>query len=172
MIENLKLLYFEYGGIKTVLRSGYFRCAMLATLLALFGGVDAEWSSITIAVMPSITGFTIAAFALIFAVLGPEQIKLLAPRAKDGKSPLLGIASAIAHAVIVQASSLILASLYGLSNFDSMRKYDLNCLNINIIVDFISKIISSIGIFITFYGIFLVMASVLFVFRMAMIIWK
>lgn len=171
MLENLGLLYREYGGIWSALRSGYLRCAVLGTFIAAFGKIDFEWSDVTTSVMPSITGFTIAAFALIFAVLSPEQIKLLYPSENDEKSPLLGIMSSIVHAVVVQALSLILASMVKFTDWSGTFIYKIiisfPCLN-NIIC-FLHKTIAVLGIFLTIYGLILVLAAVLSIFRMSSI---
>lgn len=174
MFENLRLLYHEYGGIPAALRSGYFWCAIIGTVISVHGGAYSDWTSVTTSVMPSITGFTIAAFALVFAVLGPEQIKRLSPRGPDGKSPLLGIMSSIAHAVVIQATSLIFASIIKLSSWtDTMLSNwvsNFPCLQST--VNYVPFVFASLGIFLTLYGLLLVLASVLSIFRMSSIIWR
>jgi len=74
MFENLQKLYRNYGGIKAVMTSWYFWVAAFLSVLSYEAIFDFSWVGITLSVLPSLTGFTIAAFAIIFAILDAEVI--------------------------------------------------------------------------------------------------
>ena len=77
MFENLRRLYRHYGGIAAVLTSWYFWVAAFLSALSYESIFDFAWVDMALSVMPSLTGFTIAAFAIIFAILDAELLKKL-----------------------------------------------------------------------------------------------
>lgn len=173
MIENLRILYKSHGGIASAAKSFYFWLAVLLCIICLPSIVSGDWSKITTAVMPSITGFTIAAFALLFAIIDPKSMKILSASDANKSSPLLRIAGSVAHAVVVQISSLILAS----AHIQSDKNYFNALINNRYYIDLFSKLCESIniafsiaGCFLTFYGLSLVMAVVLSIFRILKLI--
>ena len=57
-----------YGGWRAVFDSGYSYTAIMLTVVSAGLWTQANWWDISIAVLPSMMGFSIAAFALIIAV--------------------------------------------------------------------------------------------------------
>ncbi len=113
MFENLRLLYGQYGGVGSLGKSGYFWMAVALTGLSYESVWDKDWVSVSVGVMPSLTGFTIAAFAIIFAVLDQETLKKLVPLGEDGRSPILRVAAAIGHTVFIQVFSSLSSTFFG-----------------------------------------------------------
>jgi hypothetical protein len=109
MFENLRNLYRHYGGLTAVMTSWYFWVAAFLSALSYKSIFDFGWADLALSVMPSLTGFTIAAFAIIFAILDAELLKKLMLPDGNGHSPISAIASSIGHAVFIQVSALILA---------------------------------------------------------------
>ena len=109
MFENLKKLYEQYGGFKTVVCSWYFWIAVFLSLISYHSVLDFSWTKIALGIIPPLTGFTIAAFAIVFAILGEEKVRKLTVPNEEGVSPISTIAASIGHAVFVQVTALTLA---------------------------------------------------------------
>lgn len=160
LFSGLQLIYRQYGGVGAIFASAYF-WSSAAVALACWRLIRSEgWLPLSFGILPSIAGFSIAAFALIFAVLDRDALSVLAPPSNDlgGRSPILMVAASISHAVIVQILALIFAFLFqskpvpyvlfGLSNSSA------------------NLIWSGIGLMMTLYGIFLVLGATVSVFRL------
>jgi len=171
MIENLRFLYRHYGGVGALISSYYFWFAFAFTFLSFQAIHNGTWTQVALAVLPSLTGFTIAAFAIIFAILDRRKIEILLPF-QDGVSPIVSIAASISHAVGIQIFAILISIIYELNNVDEaiffvnslVGNYELKLL-VEHYFQVGSIIFSFIGMFLTYYGIFLVLAAVLSVFR-------
>ncbi|NRB17708.1 MAG: hypothetical protein HRU33_09130 [Rhodobacteraceae bacterium] len=178
MFENLKKLYKHYGGIKAVINSWYFWVAAFLTALSYDSIFDFSWADITLSVLPSLTGFTIAAFAIIFAILDAELLKKLMVPDGKGHSPISSIASSIGHAVFIQVSALILAiasKTIDLGIITNLVEKILLCQDQSTVIFLISvkwatNFFSGIGLLFTFYGVVLVLAAILSIVRMQLIV--
>lgn len=178
MFENLRKLYGHHGGIKAVIRSGYFWVAIFLSTLSYKSVFDFGWSDMALGVMPSLTGFTVAAFAIIFAILDPRMLKLLMASDEDGRSPIAGIAAAIGHAVFIQVSAIILAiavKFVNLNHFIALVSKEFQfegCFSLIFLgsVYWIKWITSAIGLLFTYYGVLLVLAAILSIVRMQLIV--
>lgn len=178
MFENLRKLYSRYGGIKAIKTSSYFWVSVFLAALSYSSIAGYEWVDKAIGVMPSLTGFTIAAFAIIFAILDPRMLRKLLATDDSGQSPIASIAASIGHAVFIQVSAMIIAISSSL-------------VDISGVVEFVAKLICSIGyspeiflltmewlalsfsaagLFFTYYGVMLVLAAILSIVRMQLIV--
>ncbi|WP_143529901.1 hypothetical protein [Salibaculum halophilum] len=116
MIRGLKRLYSAYGGLNGLIKSGYFWVSFAIWLICVPSGQAWEWTSAAQSVLPSLTGFSIAAFAIVFAVLTPEQ-KIALLRIKDEKDPpLVRLFSSITHATLVQVTAIAIAFISGIAS--------------------------------------------------------
>lgn len=126
MFENIRLLYRFYRAGRGIFLSAYF---LTATVLALIVGVAfgfGPWYEMAHNTLPSLAGFSIAAFAIIFVVLKPEQISvLLKSKSDNDKPPLLSVGSAICHAILVQVFTILLAGI--VMSVDGQAVLDLCC---------------------------------------------
>lgn len=178
MIENVKHLYEAYGGIRAFSRSSYVWIAVILSLLSISTADSAGWVNITLSAMPSLTGFTVAAFALIFVVLDREMLKLLISPSKSGVSPILEVASKICHGVIVQVLAIIMSALYQSVSFSYIFKnvsiFECDVIYSAIIIagEWGRFAISFVGMFLTYYGFLMVVAVILSVFRLLKIVAK
>ena len=160
LISSLKILYKNYGGWKSLLRSEYFYLSLILSGLCWRFAQNDQWSELAKSVLPTLSGFSIAAYAIFFAVLDErtrEVLRAPAPELND-RSPLLILASAISHAVVIQLSGLIMAIVYIAKPFPTLSGHEVEAKNINIAF-------SSIGLFVTMYGIVLILASILAIYR-------
>jgi hypothetical protein len=168
--ENIKLVYQSYGGPMSILCSAYFWCAVFLTALSSRFALEYSWAEKTLNIMPSLAGFSIAAFAIYFAVIDPALQQALLKPAEElgGRSPLLVLASTVVHAVFVQMSAMIYAFVFisnPLTFFASLFDF---CDARLALVDFYhwaSIAASFLGLFISIYGLVLVLGATLSMFR-------
>jgi hypothetical protein len=154
------MLYASYGGVAGLLKSEYFYLSIVLTALCWRLTTSDAWSDIAKSVLPTLSGFSIAAYAIFFAVLDERTRDILrAPESTLGdRSPLLIIASAISHAVVIQIAGLMLAVIFTAKPFPTPFCLIEHSKIVNIVY-------SSVGLFVTIYGIVLILASILSIFR-------
>lgn len=178
MFENLIKLYSHYGGARAVLKSGYFWISLLLAVLSCKSIESRGWADKAVGVLPSLTGFTIAAFAIIFAILSPEMLRRLMAADDYGRSPIAEIAASIGHAVSIQVLALILAvssdlvELTSLSNTMSgwMHSMGYSPEPFILSMHWLSLSVSAAGLFSLYYGVMLVLATILSIVRMQLIV--
>ncbi|SNS45646.1 hypothetical protein [Antarctobacter heliothermus] len=178
MLENLRILYRLYGGPWAVLKSSFFWFAVFFSVLSYTSVQSASWATTTLSSMPSLTGFTIAAFALVFAVLDETQLKKLLPADENGSSPLLRVAGSLAHAVVVQVFAIVLAFCFATADsgptLAALKKL-YSCFQIDFALTeaalgYLATFFSSLGLLLSYYGFVLVIAAILSLFRMLVIV--
>ncbi|MDW9488830.1 hypothetical protein GOC72_28425 [Sinorhizobium medicae] len=158
--ENLRLVYQSYGGFSSLVVSGYFWVAAVTTALCWRTAFNEGWVELAIPVLPTLAGFSIAAYAVFFSVLSEgERAKLQKPSARlNGRAPLLILASSVSHAVFVQISAILVAIIFSAKPFPTPRGYDW-------VAEYVNYALSLFGLFLTVYGIILILAAVLSIFR-------
>lgn len=178
MFENLGKLYNQLGGLGAILKTAYFWVALFFFCASYESIPTYSWAVLTLSVMPSLTGFTIAAFAIIFVILDDKMLETLSVVDDSGRSPMTKIAAAIGFAVLIQVIALVLAmsfktvdlNNYLQINLKEMSKVGYSPEKLVIAVDWIKKITSALGLFCTYYGVMLVLAAILSIFRMQLIV--
>ncbi|WP_333685056.1 hypothetical protein [Pontibaca methylaminivorans] len=178
MLENLRKLYSCYGGIKAIIKSSYFWVLVILAALSYKSITNYEWADKAVSVMPSLTGFTIAAFAIIFAILEPEILRKLTATDGDGHSPIASIAASIGHAVFIQVSAMIIAissklvDITGLIEIvaDWVFSKGYSPIIFLCAMDWLALFFSAAGLFFTYYGVMLVLAAILSIVRMQLIV--
>lgn len=178
MFENLRKLYSHYGGIKAIVKSSYFWISIILASLSYQSISNFEWADKALSVMPSLTGFTIAAFAIIFAILEPEMLRKLMAADGSGRSPIAGIAASIGHAVFIQVSAMVLAISSKLVDLftvigiiaDWFLSKGYSPVIFLRVVDWLELFFSATGLFFTYYGVMLVLAAILSIVRMQLIV--
>ncbi len=157
-IPNIKTLYRSYGGFESLIKSAYFWISLAVSALCWRFVVDERWPDMSKDMLPQLAGFSVAAYALFFAVLDEKTRNALrAPSEKlGGRSPLLILASSISHAVIVQIVSVISALIYSSKPFPSIDPA---------LSEVVNMAAGAGGMFLLAYGIVLVIAAVLSIFK-------
>lgn len=161
LLPNLRHLYFEYGGLLSAVRSGYALVALACSCLAWRHIATEAWASMAVDALPSIIGFSIAAYALLFSLLDTESRKLLrSPSpALNGRSPLMALASAIPHALVIQTLGFLIAVIYQSKPFPTLPNWSTASQLTN-------WAISCVGLFLFLYGIILVLGASLSIFKL------
>lgn len=160
LLENLRAMYRSYGGPKSVLRSAYLWIALVLSAVSWRRIADESWSSAAQAILPNLAGFSIAAFAILFAILDARARRALrAPAEKlGGRSPLLVLASSVTHSVVVQIFALLFAFSFVAKPFPTVPGYE--CAAVVVTLAF-----SAVGLLIFLYAVVLVLATVLTIFK-------
>ncbi|WP_395369464.1 hypothetical protein [Komagataeibacter diospyri] len=160
MIKNLKLLYGAYGGWSSFFASPYPYVSSVLTCASWNSLQDGSWASVTSSIMPSITGFSIASFAIIISVSDERSRRALMIKRRGDYSPLVKLSSSVSHAVIVQTVSLLFSAFFQNAKIIDLHNSDYPC-----ILNFLFYLFSTIGIFFLFYGLLLVVAEILSIFK-------
>ena len=157
--DSLASLYKSHGGWKSILASGYFWLAVVVSVLCWRTIAIGDWTSFAQSALPTLAGFSIAAFAIIFAVLSEGERKALSlpDERLGGRSPFLILTSAIGHAMVVQLFALLYSLIFASKPVPNI----LSCLD----VDKINIAFSAIGFLLVIYGIVLILASVLSIYK-------
>jgi len=160
LFSTLGILYKSYGGFRGLFSSEYFYISLIITCVCWRLTLGDDWSNLAKDVLPTLSGFSIAAYAIFFSVLDEgSRDALRAPASELGdRSPLLMIASGISHAVVVQIIGLMLAIIFSAKPLPVIPCMERFSKTTNIFY-------SSVGLFVTIYGIILILASVFSIFR-------
>lgn len=160
LLKNLYLVYDSYGWGRSFVASGYTWASIAFTGLAWRKATEGNWAETALAVLPTLAGFSIAAYAVYFSVLAEAERKAL--QAPDdtlgGRSPLLVLASSVSHAVFVQVIAILLAIVFQAKPFPTLQGFEQWARVTN-------NVLSFGGLFLTIYGITLILASVFSIFR-------
>ena len=157
--ESLISLYKSHGGWRSILASGYFWLAVVVCVSCWPTVAEGSWTSFAQSALPTLAGFSIAAFAIIFAVLSEEERKALSrpDERLSGRSPFLILTSAIGHAMVTQMLALLYSLIFHAKPFPNMlNSKSAEGINIGL---------SAVGFLLTVYGVVLVLASVLSIYR-------
>lgn len=161
LFKTLQLLYNSYGGWRSFLTSEYTYLS-IALCAASWRMIQSEdWANLSKSILPTLAGFSVAAYAIVFSVLDERsRTLLLAPSQKlGGRSPLLILASSISHAAIIQGSGVIYAIIYSTKPIPTLPGWEKYAIATNVTF-------STIGLFTLLYGMTLIIGSLLSVFRL------
>lgn len=158
--ENLKALYRSHGGPKTLVKSAYFWIAGAISILTWRRATDETWATIAQSILPTLAGFSIASFAILFAILDTRARQALrAPAAQlNNRSPLLVLASSVTHAVLVQVTTLLYSIVFASKPFPVLEGY-------GGVATVLTLIASAFGLLLLLYAVILVIATALTVFK-------
>jgi len=174
MIENLVKLYRVYGGPTAFFRSAYLWTAVFLCFVTRDSLKNGAWAETVLDYMPSLSGFTIAAFAIVLAVFRPQEMRALSGSG-DTASPLSRIAATVTHAVVVQLMAIVLAAASSSASLTAVSEFCVvqTCFeNISSIEESLGQFFSVFGLFLGWYWLLLVLAAVLSLFRIVLIVAK
>jgi hypothetical protein len=108
----IKTYWKDYGGWKDVIQSPILHVSILLSVAAYFSLIILDWRTLTIGMMPTILGFSLAAYAITFSLMGSKMHVALA-RAQDGsgKPLVISVNATFFHNVFIQALALSFAVL-------------------------------------------------------------
>ncbi len=113
LFSTIKQYWTEYGGLGDFLRSPFTHFSFGATTLYGLGYIEVEWREIVIGSLPTVLGFSLAAYTITFTLMGSALHRALT-NAKDpntGLSLIRVVNSTFFHVIVFQALALIYALL-------------------------------------------------------------
>lgn len=160
-----RLYWSAYGEFQALVRSPYLHAATALLVLTAHTWLYTEWWTTSIGALPTMLGFTVAAFA-VFIGFGDEQYRALlaAPDEENPGAPSIyvSLCSTFVHFIVVQALALLAALLA-----QSWAFY-LPCLDpIRPIVTVLNVIGGAIGFGLFLYAVTSVIAVTMHVLRIA-----
>lgn len=111
-------LLSAYGGFSAFALSPYVHLSFLISIVFSFFGESIEIDTLTLQIIPSILGFSIGAYAIMFSAIGERILEIISRRDSDElHSPLSELSAAFGYYVLVQATAVILAAISMMFNF-------------------------------------------------------
>jgi hypothetical protein len=107
-LEIVQLAWASMGGIAKIWKSFDFRLALAVSFLCSPAWLAPHWWENSIAVLPSLLGFTLGGFA-IFLGFGSDQFKEMIALKDEAKSEYLSVSSIFLFIVAVQVFGLLYA---------------------------------------------------------------
>ena len=168
--KTLRRYYRGYGGLRTFLTSPLTHVAMLFTLIACTGGADMDWRAVSAATLPAILGFSLAAYVLIFTLMGGELHTALSQIIESRRSVnyLSLINSTFFHAIFVQVITYLF-SVFSKGDLVTSLAEGYNVFGLDgwAAEEFWVGLTDAVGIFLTTYSLLLVVGVLIAVFRLA-----
>lgn len=115
LFGTIRSYWHDYGGFREWLQSPFVHFSVLVTALYMKGVVSLDWEKSAITSLPTVLGFSLAAYTITFTLMGSALHRALST-AVDEKTgmPLIRMVNAtFFHVVFFQAISLIYATLTG-----------------------------------------------------------
>lgn len=168
----LKVYWEDYGGWSDFRRSPLLHLSLLVATLGSAKLILIDWRALTVGMMPTILGFSLAAYAITFSLMG-TKLHLALTRASDtaGKPLARTVNATLFHNVFVQCACLsfavitngtLIAQLIGLVFGDVATARKLS--------SFQSQVASWLGTFLLVYAILLLFSAALAMFRLGRLV--
>jgi hypothetical protein len=161
-LEIAKLAWDNMGGIAALWKSFDFRFALAVSVLCGPAWLAPGWWTNTIAVLPSLLGFTLGGFA-IFLGFGSDQFKELIAREDETKSEYLSVSSAFLFIVAVQVLGLI----YAIICESLWVPTPLLLQRVSPVLDYLNPVAWFLGYFLYVLGIVLSLRAAIRIFRVS-----
>lgn len=160
-----------YGGVRGMLASPFFGLALVITALSYSLWIEPKWIEKTESLIPSLLGFSLGTYAIIFSIVG-GRIKgaLRRASAPHGVSYLEQINAIFFHFILIQVICLTWSFLYqGTWLIDFINSTTCSSSNINNKIIYLTLVGSFIGCFLLVYSILLMIAAAMAVYRLAIL---
>ena len=108
--EELAGYWHAYGGLRALARSPALWFSIAFTFICIPAWNDGKWMDATLSIVPSLTGFSLGAMAIVLAFPSSPLFKLFSEKGR-ADSYYLDLASRFVHFIFVQVFALLLAML-------------------------------------------------------------
>lgn len=162
MFKNLKIIFDLYGGFPALWTSSYFRISFVVTLLLWPLAVSGRWVDRAISILPSVTGFSIAAFAIILAI-GDDRFRRSMAKVdaiRAGESDLVILSANFCWFICIQVFSMIYAVIFDARPVPYFCKFVTEFRYCDKVFLITNLLFSTLGLFIFIYAVFLIIASI------------
>lgn len=113
-IEKFCIYWKIYGGWRAMIRSAYLHAAIVFTALAapIWLDKNLDWTGIVLDVTPSILGFSLGGYAVLFAFGDQKFQYAISGQDPDGTpSPFMELNASFVHFLVVNILALLVAIL-------------------------------------------------------------
>lgn len=164
--KALRMYWDVYGGASALATSPFFHGAILLMLLCLPLWWGGAWWERSIAVLPSVLGFSIAAFTLMLGV-GDEAFRrrLGLQRRTEKPSTLTNTSASLLHFIVVQIVALSIALVASARPMQFLIEHGFLSNGLHLVI--VAKAFRAFGFFLLCYALFTALAATLSIFRLA-----
>lgn len=105
----IRTYWTDYGGWREIVKSPFTHGALLTSVLYLLGFISMDWRTLSVGSLPTVLGFSIAAYTITFSLMGSALHRALSTAVDkvSGISLLTVVNTTFFHVVLFQALSLI-----------------------------------------------------------------
>jgi hypothetical protein len=171
LTKRLKRYFDAYGGWRAIWGSPLFHLSVIVGFSAHAYWVSAKWVDLTFSLIPSLLGFSLGTYAILFSLITNRMRKALrAVKNSRGISYLEEINATFFHFIFMQTAILFYAFLFGGLKIDGFSSYVAKVAPIyEILVWPVCSILSAVGMILLVYAVSLVVGAALTVYRLALI---
>lgn len=165
----LKRYLDHYGGPVAVVSSPLFLLSVAIAALDYNAWLHATWVQLSQALIPSLLGFSLGTYAILFSLLtGRLKVTLQKLETSPGVSFLAMVNATFFHFIFVQILALMWSFLYGGTALtDLARLLHSTWPEVAYVVGILSAIGSFVGFLLLVYSFMLILGSALAVYRLA-----
>jgi hypothetical protein len=168
MFKNLALIFDLYGGTTAFFGSSYLRSSILITALFWRPIWTGSWPDLTLQIIPSVMGFSIAAVAIV-TVIGDDGFRrrmAAVSTLHETESDLVVTLASFVWFIVVQVTATLGALVFKAKPFPSTCSILSDWLACSIADDSINAAMSAFGMLTLVYAILLIVASVMQTFHL------
>ncbi len=163
--DIFKRYWTSYGGFSSLISSPYFHISLVLTVLTFGYWSDNTWWLQSLAVLPSLLGFTLGGFA-IFLSLGSEDFRSLMAQPDENQStdssPYMTVIGSFVHFVFIQMLSIMAAILSNAASYTTKPAFITT--NVNSIL---ASVIGFFGYGLFIYSLLLALSVCFAIYRMS-----
>lgn len=173
--EMLKIYYSIYrdaGGLAFFCASPYLYVSVAISFLIVDRSLQSEWYEQVLGMFPSLIGFSLAAFAIVIAILGATLDLLIKPTEGETVSPLAKITALVVHTATIQLIALLIAfslAQSGMCGVDWIRSGWTLLVHKLCTIEGIYSLLYRLGLLLSVYGIVLMISTLLTVYQICIL---
>ena len=109
LLSILSRYWQDYGGLSEWIKSPFVHVSALVAALNVLQVIDYPWRQLSISALPTILGFSLAAYTITFTLMGSRLHSALSLAIYPGRnaSLLISVNATFFHVVFIQALALI-----------------------------------------------------------------
>lgn len=171
LIKRLKRYFDAYGGWRAIWGSPLFLLSVFVGFAAHSYWVSPKWVDLTFSLIPSLLGFSLGTYAILFSLITNRMRKALrAVKNSRGISYLEEINATFFHFIFMQTAIIFYAILFGGLKVDFFSRYIAKVAPAyEMLVWPICSLLSAFGMILLVYAVSLVVGAALTVYRLALI---
>lgn len=170
--DSLLRYWRAYGGWRAFWTSPILHVSLILNIGCYAYWFDRSWQPLTLSLLPSILGFSLGTYALVFSLLTSKiKIALKELKTESGASFLDELNSLFMHFLVTQVVSIIFAILYSATLIhDVIMMISGDPLFSESAITFLAPIGGAVGCLLLIYAVLSVATAALVVYRLAAVV--